>query len=82
MTNHPIKLNAYGRQLHVERLNDEWIAFYQGAEGKRWRATGLVIPADLDRDHVATYIADLLHEAATESNPNVEELDSTEAADA
>jgi hypothetical protein len=70
-----IKLNAYGRYVSVERVKDEWIAFYKSVEGKRWRATDLIIPADLDRDEVVTYIADLLHESATERNPSVEILE-------
>ena len=70
-----VKLNAYGRHIYVERVNDEWVAFYKSSEGKRRRATDLIIPADLDRDEVVAYIADLLHESATERNPRVEVLE-------
>jgi hypothetical protein len=75
MNNKAIKLNAYGRRIYIERVNDEWISFYQSIEGKRRRANDLIIPADLDRDEVVTWIADLLHESATERNPRVEVLD-------
>ena len=74
-TKNIIKLNAYGRLIYVERVKAEWIAFFKSVEGKRWRAPDLIIPADLNRDEVVTYIADMLHELATERNPSVDVLE-------
>jgi hypothetical protein len=71
MTKNQIRINAYGKPLLIERINEEWIAFYLGAEGKRRKAHDVVIPADLDHDGVVTYIADLMHESATDTHPNV-----------
>ena len=73
MTNR-IRLLAYGKLIDVERVHGEWRAYYAGTEGKRRDARDIVIPAEIDREQVATYIADLLHERATERYPNVEEL--------
>ena len=70
-----MKLNVYGRRIDVERVNDEWVAFYIGMEGKRRKATDLIIPAHFEKDEVVTWIADLLHESATENNSSVEILD-------
>jgi hypothetical protein len=70
-----MKLNVYGRRILIERIDGEWIAFYQSVEGKRRRATDLVIPADFEKDEVVTWIGDLLHESATEKNSKVEILD-------
>lgn len=75
MSKDRMKLNVYGRLIYVERVNDEWLVYYQSVEGKRRRATSIVIPSDLDRSEVVTYIADLLHEFASESNSAVEVLD-------
>ena len=75
MIKNSVKVNAFGRLIYVEWINDEWIAFYQSVEGKRWRAADLIIPADLDKDELVTYIADILHESATEMNPSVEVLE-------
>lgn len=66
-----IRLNAYGKLLDIEFADGEWIAFRRGNDGKRMRISNMVIPADLDHDEVVTYIADLLHESATERNPEV-----------
>lgn len=71
MTGDTIRLNAYGRHIEIQFVDGAWIASFRSSDGKRFRAPNLAIPADLDRDQVVTYIADLLHESATESNPNV-----------
>jgi hypothetical protein len=71
MSKKDIKLKAYGKRIDIEFTDGEWIAFYRAGDGKRMRASNLAIPPDLDRDRVVTYIADLLHESATERNPDV-----------
>ena len=72
MAKHQIRINAYGKPILIERNNEEWIAFYLSAEGKRRKARDIAIPPDLDQDGVVTYIADLLHESATDTHPDVE----------
>jgi len=74
MTVNRIRLKVYGVLIDVERVHGEWHAYYSGVEGKRRDARDIVIPAEINRDQVATYIADLLHERATKRYPNVEEL--------
>lgn len=56
----------------IERVNEEWIAFYRSSEGKRRRAHDIVIPEGLEIEGVVLYIADLLHERATDKHPTVE----------
>jgi hypothetical protein len=70
-----MKLSVYGTPMCIERINDEWIAFHVTPEGKKWRATDLPIPSEMDRAGVITYIADLLHECATVKHPTVELLE-------
>jgi len=74
MTVNRIRLRVYGILIDVERVHGEWRAYYTGVEGKRRDARDIVIPAEISRDQIATYIADLLHERATERYPDVEEL--------
>jgi len=69
-----IRLRVYGALIDVERVHGEWRAYHAGTEGKRRDARDIVIPPEINRDQVATYIADLLHERATERYPDVEEL--------
>ena len=75
MTNSRLRLNAFGRFLDIERVDNKWIAFEKGDEGKRRRATDIVIPSSLKRAELITYLDDLLHESATESRPNIIDLD-------
>ena len=69
-----MKLNAYGRELIIERRAHGWCAFHPGSEGKR-RPADFTIPSDLSRADIPRYIADLLHEWATPAHPAVEEID-------
>jgi hypothetical protein len=75
MSEHRLKLSVYGRPMCVERIGGEWIAFHMTPEGKKWRATDLPIPSEMDWDAVIIYLADLLHESATEKHPTVELLE-------
>ena len=72
MPENRLKLTIYGRPMCIERINGEWIAFHMTPEGKKWRATDLPIPSEMDRGGVITYLVDLLHERATAKHPNVE----------
>ena len=71
-----IKLNAYGRPLALERVDDAWRVFYLGAEGKRRPARDIEIPADIgDPDAAIQFIADLLHAWSSERHPDVHIID-------
>ena len=54
----------------IERIGDEWRAFWTGAEGKR-RPAELAVPADLASDELAGYLYDIYHECATPTNGDV-----------
>ena len=74
MRNVSFRLNAFGRFLDIERIDNKWIAFEKGNEGKRRRATDIVIPSSLKQAEIITYLDDLLHESATENRPNIIDL--------
>ena len=75
MTHSRLRLNAFGRLLDIERVDNKWIAFDRGHEGKRRRATDIAIPSSLKKGELTTYLDDLLHESATESRPTIVDLD-------
>jgi hypothetical protein len=75
MTYNRIRLNAFGRYLEIERVDNKWVAFDKGNEGKRRRATDIVILSSLKKSELITYVDDLLHESATERHPNIINLD-------
>jgi hypothetical protein len=56
-------------------MEGEWIAFYPGNDGKRLRASDLVIPSELDESQVITWIADMFHESTTEKTSSIEILE-------
>ena len=73
--NDAMRFDVFGRQLVVERLGDRWVAFYQGPEGKRRPADGIVIPPDLLESEIGQYLDDLCHEWATRKHPTVRRLE-------
>ncbi|MFY1916525.1 DUF7661 family protein [Achromobacter xylosoxidans] len=63
-----MKFDIYRRlQLDIVREAGQW-AVYQAVAGKRVRAGGIVIPADLPEDELSTYLDDLYHELARPSD--------------
>lgn len=59
-----MKFNIYGRfHIEIRQENGGWIA-YHAESGKRRRLDGLVIPADLTAEEIATYLDDFYHELA------------------
>ena len=66
-----IKVDAFGRRLHIERIDSGWVAFDVGNEGKRRKASDIVIPANLEASKLVGFLDDLLHESATERHPQV-----------
>jgi hypothetical protein len=70
----PIRFDVFGRIIVVERRGEEWLAFDVAGDGKRRRAEGIVIPASLADDDLATWLDDLCHEHATGDRPSVRRL--------
>lgn len=70
-----MRFDVYGRELIVERRAGEWAVFHAASDGKRRRAEGVVIPPSVAEEEVGGYLADLLHELATESHPVVRRVD-------
>ena len=75
MKNNRLRLNAFGRIMDIERIDNTWIAFDKGNEGKRRQASDIVIPSSLKHDELITYLDDLFHESASVSFPNIFDLD-------
>ena len=68
------KFDVFGRRVLVSRLGDGWQAYYLGNEGKRRRADDIVIPSSVMENEIRQYLADLCHEWASPSNPDVRPL--------
>ena len=69
-----LKFDVFGRRVIVSRVNEAWKAYYCGSEGKRRPATDIVIPASIDEAELGQYLADLCHEWATGSHPDVRQI--------
>jgi len=68
------RFDVYGRVIIIERSgNNSWHAYYQGADGKRGRAS-FPVPSHLAAKDLATYLEELFHESATPERPAVVEL--------
>lgn len=50
-----------------------WRAYYLGADGKR-RPADFIVPADVGKEELMEYLADLFHEDATPGHDRVERL--------
>jgi len=69
-----MEFDVFGRRIIVERRGTEWIAFDAGGDGKRRPARDIVIPPDVAEGGLARYLADLCHESASPSRPDVKRL--------
>lgn len=61
--------------MSVQRKDSEWLLFRESNTGVRARVHEVVIPADLDETDLATYLADIFHESASEKYSSVVRLD-------
>ena len=75
MGNNRLRLNAFSRFIDIERINNQWVVFDKGNEGKRRKASDIVIPSSLKQSELITYLDDLLHESASVNCPNIIDLD-------
>ena len=69
-----LKFDVFGRRVLVARREGRWCAYYNGTDGKRRIASAIVIPASVSEDELRQYLADLCHEWATGSHPDVRQL--------
>jgi hypothetical protein len=69
-----MEFDVFGRRIIVERGPHGWAAFLPGADGKRSTAPGILFPPDLAEADLATYLADLCHEAASPAHPEVRRI--------
>jgi hypothetical protein len=70
-----IKFNVFGMRMSVQRKDNEWLLFRDSNTGIRARIYEVAIPADLEENELATYLADIFHESANEKHPSVVRLD-------
>lgn len=61
--------------MSVQRKDGEWLLFRESNTGVRARAHEVVIPAELEESELATYLADIYHEGATDKHSSVTRLD-------
>ncbi|MBT3581392.1 hypothetical protein HOG75_00450 [bacterium] len=66
-----LKFNAFGRIMLVERVQERWIVFWAGNEGKKRLAEDIILPSDLHEDEIAKFLTDILHEEATPERDEV-----------
>jgi len=69
-----LRFDVFGRLIGVVRRDDRWEAFLLGSEGKK-RVLPSPIPADVPRDGLRRFLADLYHESARPDRPDVVELE-------
>ena len=69
-----MEFDVFGRRIIVERHGAEWATFEPGDEGKRRRAPDVFIPPDVTESELVRYLADLCHESASPSRPDVKRL--------
>ena len=70
-----IKFDVFGKRMSIQRKDDEWLLFQESNTGVRARVYEVAIPADLGETELATYLADIFHETATEKHSSVTRLD-------
>ena len=61
--------------MSVQRKDGEWLLFRESNTGVKARVHEVVIPAELEESELATYLADIFHESASEKHPSVVRLD-------
>ena len=67
-----IKLgSAYGRELEILKKGGSWRVFDLGNEGKKRPASDIAISPAVDANQFSEYMSDLLHEYASQRNPEV-----------
>lgn len=65
----------FGRRLLAERTAAGWALFDLGPDGKRRRATDVVVPDFVTEAEFDQYLADVFHESATALHPAVRRIE-------
>lgn len=73
-----LRIDAFGKELLVERTADRWQVFIAGCEGKKRLARDIIIPDSIPESEIPDYLADLLHEHARPGFLEVRSLSSPE----
>jgi len=69
-----LRFQVYGTRMAVVRLPSGWQAFVLGPDGKR-RPAALAVPDFIEAHELCQYLADILHESATPSQPDAYPID-------
>lgn len=63
--------NVFGQKMSVRREDQQWVLYSEPDIGIGRKVYDVVIPSDLQETQLATYLDDIYHELATESQPSV-----------
>jgi Phytanoyl-CoA dioxygenase (PhyH) len=74
-----MKVRVFGRDLLLTREAGSWEVFDVGSEGKKRRATDIVVPEYIGPEETLQYLTDLLHEFATPGNEDAYLLEAYES---
>ena len=69
-----MEFDVFGRRIIIERHGSRWAVFEPGDEGKRRPARDIFIPPHVTESELLRYLADLCHESASPSRPDVKRL--------
>jgi hypothetical protein len=70
-----LELDVFGTRVRAVRDEGRWSLFYLGADGKKRPATDLLVPDSVTESELEGYLADLCHEWASETHPEVTRLE-------
>lgn len=68
------RFDVFGRRVGIERRGGGWVTYHLGNEGKR-RPGEFVVPDFVTEAELQQYLADLFHESASRSHPEVLRID-------
>lgn len=69
-----VEFDVFGTRIIVDRTGDGWAMFYAPQGGKRREVPDILLPPDLPEENLAQYLADLFHERASPTHPDVKRL--------
>lgn len=69
-----VKLDVFGRLMLATRSGSQWELFDLGSDGKHRLASDVVIPDFVTEAELAQYLADIFHESASPTHPEVKVL--------
>lgn len=69
-----LKFNVFGKKMSAQRKNEEWLLYLESDTSMRVRIYDVVIPSEFKESELASYLADIFHENASEKNSSVERM--------